>query len=54
MSPVQQATSEHTRRIVILLGIVVGGLWLAMTAYFLLDSKQTTAIGKSTVTIHAT
>lgn len=54
MSPVQQATSEHTRRIVILLGIVVGGLWLAMTVYFLMDSKQTTIASKSAVAIHAT
>lgn len=54
MSPVQQATSEHTRRIVILLGIVVGGLWLAMTVYFLVDSKQTTNASKSAVAIHAT
>lgn len=54
MSPIQQFKSEHSRRIAIVLGVVVGGLWLAMTAYFLFDSKQTTAIGKSTVTIHAT
>lgn len=53
MSPIQQFKSEHSRRIAIVLG-VVGGLWLAMTIYFLVDSKPSHTVGKSTVTIHAT
>lgn len=54
MSPIQQFKSEHSRRIAIVLGVVVGGLWLAMTVYFLVDSKQTTNASKSAVAIHAT
>ena len=54
MSLVQQATSERSSRIVILFSVLVGGLWLAMTIYFLVDSKKTTTAGKSAVAIHAT
>lgn len=47
----QQVESERNKRIALVVGLAVGGLWLAMTIYFLVDSKPSHAVGMTTVDI---